>query len=97
MDLEQGVIGSVSEIWKDYSDKKSEKPATYNDLNLLIATAMSGITCGVRFSGQLISSLRKMAVNMVPFRRNHFFISGNAPLSPQNKLRNKNNTVKEML
>ena len=86
-----------NEALYDIATKKSEKPATYKDLNFLIATAMSGITCGVRFSGQLNSSLRKMAVNMVPFPRNHFFISGNAPLSPQNKLRNKNNTVKEML
>jgi len=42
---------------------------------------MSGVTCGLRFPGQLNSDLRKMAVNLIPFPRLHFFIAGLAPLA----------------
>jgi len=42
---------------------------------------MSGVTCGFRFPGQLNSDLRKLAVNLIPFPRLHFFMTGFAPLS----------------
>ena len=42
---------------------------------------MSGITTCLRFPGQLNSDLRKLAVNMVPFPRLHFFMVGFAPLT----------------
>jgi tubulin beta len=54
---------------------------TYGDLNHLISTAMSGTTCCLRFPGQLNSDLRKLAVNLVPFPRLHFFMIGFAPLT----------------
>lgn len=54
---------------------------TYGDLNHLIACAMSGITCSLRFPGQLNSDLRKLAVNLIPFPRLHFFMIGYAPLT----------------
>lgn len=57
------------------------KEPQYSDLNSLVARVMSGITCGLRFSGQLNSDLRKMAVNLIPFPRLHFFIAGLAPLT----------------
>lgn len=44
---------------------------------------MSGITVSLRFPGQLNSDLRKLAVNMVPFPRLHFFMVGFAPLTSQ--------------
>ena len=53
---------------------------TYSDLNHLVCTAMSGITCSLRFPGQLNSDLRKLAVNLIPFPRMHFFMIGIAPL-----------------
>lgn len=53
----------------------------YTDLNHLITTTMSGLTTSLRFPGQLNADLRKLSVNMVPFPRLHFFITGNAPLS----------------
>ena len=53
----------------------------YSDLNHLITTSMSGVTTSLRFPGQLNADLRKLSVNMVPFPRLHFFITGNAPLS----------------
>lgn len=37
---------------------------------------MAGVTTTLRFPGQLNSDLRKLAVNMVPFPRLHFFLTG---------------------
>jgi len=54
---------------------------TYGDLNHLVSNVMSGITCSLRFPGQLNSYLRKLAVNLIPFPRLHFFMVGSAPLS----------------
>ena len=55
----------------------------YGNLNRLVSYVMSGITTGLRFPGQLNSDLRKLAVNMVPFPRLHFFMPGFAPLTAQ--------------
>jgi len=54
---------------------------SYADLNHLIASAITGTTCSLRFPGQLNCDLRKLAVNMVPFPRLHFFLVGFAPLT----------------
>ncbi|CAJ1451986.1 unnamed protein product [Effrenium voratum] len=54
---------------------------TYGDLNHLVSAAMSGVTCCLRFPGQLNCDLRKIAVNLVPFPRLHFFMTGFAPLT----------------
>ncbi|XP_041375791.1 tubulin beta chain-like [Gigantopelta aegis] len=54
---------------------------TYGDLNHLVSATMSGITTCFRFPGQLNADLRKLAVNMVPFPRLHFFMPGFAPLT----------------
>ncbi|GAX17324.1 tubulin beta [Fistulifera solaris] len=54
---------------------------SYGDLNHLIANAIAGTTCSLRFPGQLNCDLRKLAVNMVPFPRLHFFLVGFAPLT----------------
>ncbi|XP_041375430.1 tubulin beta chain-like isoform X2 [Gigantopelta aegis] len=54
---------------------------TYGDLNHLVSVTMSGITTCFRFPGQLNADLRKLAVNMVPFPRLHFFMPGFAPLT----------------
>ena len=59
------------------------KAPTYGDLNHLVSAVMSGVTTCLRFPGQLNSDLRKLAVNMVPFPRLHFFMVGFAPLIPQ--------------
>ena len=48
----------------------------YNSVSL----TMSGVTTSLRFPGQLNADLRKLAVNMVPFPRLHFFMPGLAPL-----------------
>jgi tubulin beta len=57
------------------------KNPSYGDLNNLIASAITGTTCSLRFPGQLNCDLRKLAVNMVPFPRLHFFLVGFAPLT----------------
>ena len=56
---------------------------TYGDLNHLVSLTMSGVTTSLRFPGQLNADLRKLAVNMVPFPRLHFFLPGFAPLYPR--------------
>ncbi|XP_010178052.1 PREDICTED: tubulin beta-4 chain-like, partial [Mesitornis unicolor] len=48
---------------------------TYGDLNHLVSATMSGVTTSLRFPGQLNADLRKLAVNMVPFPRLHFFMA----------------------
>jgi len=54
---------------------------TYGDLNHLVSLVMSGVTTSLRFPGQLNADLRKLAVNMIPFPRLHFFMVGFAPLT----------------
>jgi len=57
------------------------KTPSYTDLNGLVSQVMSGITCSLRFPGQLNQDLRKLAVNLVPFPRLHFFLTSLAPLT----------------
>merc|ERR1711964_570604 len=54
---------------------------SYGDLNHLVSAVMSGVSTSLRFPGQLNPDLRKLAVNMVPFPRLHFFMVGFAPLT----------------
>ena len=69
---------------------------TYGDLNHLVSAAMSGVTTCLRFPGQLNSDLRKLAVNMIPFPRLHFFIPGFAPLVARCSQQYKALTVAEL-
>ncbi|KAJ3123216.1 Tubulin beta-4 chain [Nowakowskiella sp. JEL0407] len=70
---------------------------TYGDLNHLVSSVMSGITTSLRFPGQLNADLRKVAVNMVPFPRLHFFMVGYAPLCARGAQVYKNLTVSELV
>ncbi|KAK7460571.1 Tubulin beta chain (Beta tubulin) [Stygiomarasmius scandens] len=69
---------------------------TYGDLNHLVSIVMSGITTCLRFPGQLNSDLRKLAVNMVPFPRLHFFMVGFAPLTARGSQQYRAVTVPEL-
>ena len=69
---------------------------TYGDLNHLVSAVMSGITCSLRFPGQLNSDLRKLAVNLVPFIRLHFFMIGFAPLTSRGSQQYRALTVPEL-
>lgn len=66
------------------------------DLNHLVSFAMSGVTCCLRFPGQLNSDLRKMCVNLIPFPRLHFFMIGFAPLTSQSSQIYRSLTVPEL-
>lgn len=69
---------------------------SYNDLNHLVSSVMSGITCSLRFPGQLNADLRKLAVNLIPFPRLHFFLVGFAPLTSRTNAEFTNITVPEL-
>ncbi|XP_032129849.1 tubulin beta chain-like, partial [Sapajus apella] len=56
----------------------------------------SGVTTCLRFPGQLNADLRKLAVNMVPFPRLHFFMPGFAPLTSQGSQQYRALTVAEL-
>jgi tubulin beta len=69
---------------------------TYGDLNHLVSATMSGVTCSLRFPGQLNADLRKLAVNLVPFIRLHFFMIGFAPLTSRGSQQYRALTVPEL-
>src|SRR6478735_10265044 len=69
---------------------------SYADLNYLISTVMAGVTTCFRFPGQLNSDLRKLAVNMIPFPRLHFFMVGFAPLTARGSASYRAITVPEL-
>uniref|UniRef100_A0A1I7XFZ9 Tubulin beta chain n=1 Tax=Heterorhabditis bacteriophora TaxID=37862 RepID=A0A1I7XFZ9_HETBA len=69
---------------------------TYGDLNHLVSATMSGVTTCLRFPGQLNADLRKLAVNMVPFPRLHFFMPGFAPLTSRSNQQYRAITVPEL-
>lgn len=68
----------------------------YGDLNHLVSAVMSGVTTCLRFPGQLNADLRKLAVNMVPFPRLHFFMVGFAPLTAKDEKPYRNLTVQDL-
>jgi len=72
------------------------KNPSYADLNHLISNAMAGTTCSLRFPGQLNCDLRKLAVNMVPFPRLHFFLVGFAPLTATKSEQYRNVSVAQL-
>ena len=65
-------------------------------MNDLVSAVMSGVTCSLRFPGQLNSDLRKLAVNLVPFPRLHFFMVGFAPLTSRGSQQYRALTVPEL-
>ena len=69
---------------------------TYGDLNHLVSLAVSGITTCLRFPGQLNADLRKLATNMVPFPRLHFFLPGFAPLTARGNTKYRALSVAEL-
>ena len=69
---------------------------SYGDLNHLVSSVMSGVTTCLRFPGQLNADLRKLAVNMVPFPRLHFFMVGFAPLTSKDEKPFRNLSVYDL-
>merc|ERR1712226_540900 len=69
---------------------------TYGDLNHLVSASMSGSTSCLRFPGQLNSDLCKLAVNMIPFPRLHFFMIGFVHLTSRGSQQYRALTVPEL-
>jgi tubulin beta len=69
---------------------------THVDLNHMISAVVCGTTCSLRFPGQLNCDLRKLAVNMVPFPRLHFFMMGFAPLTSRGSQQYRALTVPDL-
>jgi tubulin beta len=69
---------------------------SHGDLNQLVSAVMSGVTTCLRYPGQLNSDLRKLAVNLVPFPRLHFFTVGFAPLAALGSYSFRSLTVPEL-
>lgn len=69
---------------------------SYAELNNLVSSVMSGVTTSLRYPGQLNSDLRKLAVNLVPFPRLHFFMVGYAPLTSIGSKSFRNLSVPEL-
>jgi len=57
---------------------------------------MSRVTTCLRFPGQLNCDLRKINVNLVPFPRLHFFMTGFAPLTSRGSQQYRALTVPEL-
>lgn len=81
-------------------DTLNGKPFAFADcewfLHSSFQVTMSGITTCLRFPGQLNADLRKLAVNMVPFPRLHFFMPGFAPLTARGSQQYRSLTVPEL-
>lgn len=73
------------------------KSPTYGDLNHLVSAAMSGTTSSLRFPGMLNCDLRKLATNLIPFPRLHFFSIGFAPLTARGTQEYRTLTVKDLI
>ncbi|CAN1264784.1 Tubulin beta-8 chain, partial [Linum perenne] len=84
----------ISKIREEYPDRMML--TFFGDLNHLISATMSGVTCCLRFPGQLNSDLRKLAVNLIPFPRLHFFMVGFAPLTSRGSQQYRALTVPEL-
>lgn len=69
---------------------------TYGDLNHLIVNTISGITAPLRFPSENKLNLRKMAVNLVPFPRLHFFMTSFTPLVSRGSQQYRALTVPEL-
>ena len=69
---------------------------TFGDLNHLVSASISEVTTCIRFPGQLNCDLRKLAVNLIPFPRLHFFMTGFAPLTSRGSQQYRALTVPEL-
>ena len=68
----------------------------HEDLNHLIAQTLSGVTTSFRFPSQLNEDMRKMATNMVPYPRLHFYLPGFVPLTSRSGQNSQVLTLAEM-
>ncbi len=69
---------------------------SYDDINSLISSFMSGVSCGIRFPGEQTTNIRKLATNLVPFQPSHFLITSYAPVTPKENLEYQKITMKDL-
>lgn len=69
---------------------------TYEDLNHIIASTLSGLTTPLRFPNQIMGTLREYVTNMVPFPRLKFIVPGFAPLTSRGSQQYRALTVPEL-
>mmetsp|Transcript_17923 Transcript_17923/g.32719 ORF Transcript_17923/g.32719 Transcript_17923/m.32719 type:complete len:435 (-) Transcript_17923:313-1617(-) len=58
----------------------TRKPKPFDSMNSIVASMLLHLTSGMRFPGSLNVDLSDLAMNMAPFPRLHFLVSGFAPL-----------------
>lgn len=58
--------------------------SSYNDLNNIVSSFMSGITSSMRFKAEPYTNFRKLLVNLIPYSRIHFLVPGHAPFLSKN-------------
>jgi len=73
------------------------KFATYDNVNRLIAKAVSAMTASLRFDGELNTDLGEFQVNLVPFPRLHFMTNSIAPIISKAKASNETFTVQDVV
>merc|ERR1712217_878832 len=69
------------------------KRPSYDNLNRLIAKAVSSMTASLRFEGELNVDLNEFQTNLVPFPRLHFMITSMAPVITKKKKETAKNDI----
>ena len=78
--LDNEAIYEICQKWLD------RKRPSYDNLNRLIAKAVSSMTASLRFDGELNVDLNEFQTNLVPFPRLHFMITSMAPVVTKDKM-----------
>merc|ERR1711948_99092 len=69
---------------------------SYDNLNRLIAKAVSSMTASLRFEGELNVDLNEFQTNLVPFPRLHFMITSMAPVVTKKKMETTNTNIQSI-
>jgi len=93
---DQNVILDNEALYRICTSQLGLSDPTYGDLNHLVGSALSSVTCSLRFPGQLNCDLRKLGTNLIPYSRLHFFMVGYAPLTSRRTRRVKAMSVAEL-
>ncbi|KAK6640418.1 hypothetical protein RUM44_012112 [Polyplax serrata] len=70
--------------------------SSLKDLNYIVAMVIAGTTSCLRFPGLSNIDYRKIAVNMIPYPRLHFFLPGYSPITSRGSVSYRKLTVQEM-
>jgi len=70
---------------------------TYGDFYHLVSAVMSDVTSCIRFPSQFNTDFRKLAMNLVPFPRIHFLMTGFAPSTSLGTQQHQALTVSQLI